>query len=247
MTSDVWHIFPFLALTKFNSNVKKEKKCNNNNNNGHHFDPQDSGAHPGTGTASRRAPGCEGAMGLSQVWEGLWVGAARVITSHLLASHGITTLVWATPEVQVPPLQDDLHVVKVLVKDEATQDLGPHLPIVAQAFRECRGRGEGMAVVCRAGKSRSAALALAALVALPEAAPTLRDAYVAVKAARPLIRPNPGFFAQLIQYEEEVRGAASMAMEENPYSEARELLPAVYVEELRKAVCGGTFTTFVPL
>lgn len=186
-------------------------------------------------------------MGLSQVWAGLWVGPARVVTSHLLASHGITTLVWATPEVQMPILNDVVNVVEVVVKDDPAQDLTPHLPVVTQAFKECQARGEGMAVVCRAGKSRSAALALAVLVALPEAHLTLREAYFVIKAARPLIRPNPGFFAQLIRYEEEMQGAATITMEESPYDEAGELLPAVYVEEMQQAVSGGTFTTFVPL
>uniref|UniRef100_A0A0P4WRK0 Tyrosine-protein phosphatase domain-containing protein n=1 Tax=Scylla olivacea TaxID=85551 RepID=A0A0P4WRK0_SCYOL len=186
-------------------------------------------------------------MGLSKVWQGLWVGPARAISSPLLSQHGITTLVWATPEVHLPPLHEGVNVVQVLVQDSPSQELGPHLHIVSHAFMECQARGEGMAVVCRAGKSRSAALALAVLVALPEAHLTLREAYFTVKAARPLIRPNPGFFAQLIHYEEEVLGTASVAMEESPYSEGKELLPAVYVEELQQALCGGTFTTFVSI
>ncbi|XP_063843705.1 dual specificity phosphatase 28-like isoform X1 [Scylla paramamosain] len=139
-------------------------------------------------------------MGLSKVWQGLWVGPARAISSTLLSQHNITTLVWATPEVHLPPLHEGVNVVQVLVQDSPSQELGPHLRIVSQAFMECQARGEGMAVVCRAGKSRSAALALAVLVALPEAHLTLREAYFTIKAARPLIRPNPGFFAQGLMF-----------------------------------------------
>lgn len=57
----------------------------------------------------------------------------------------------------------------------------------------------------------------------------------------------PLFLCQLIQYEEEVLGSTSITMEESPYSEGKELLPAVYVEELQQALCGGTFTTFVSI
>lgn len=43
-------------------------------------------------------------LGLKEVWSGLWVGPARDITAHILTENGITSLVWATPEVTPPPL-----------------------------------------------------------------------------------------------------------------------------------------------
>lgn len=43
-------------------------------------------------------------LGLREVWPGLWVGPARAITAQILTENGITSLVWATPEVTHPPL-----------------------------------------------------------------------------------------------------------------------------------------------
>lgn len=55
----------------------------------------------------------------------------------------------------------------------------------------------GVAVVCRAGISRSASLACAALMAHPDLDLTLRAAFLAIQQARPIVRPNHGFFAQV--------------------------------------------------
>ncbi|XP_053634858.1 dual specificity protein phosphatase 14 isoform X2 [Cherax quadricarinatus] len=200
-------------------------------------------------------------LGLSHVWTGLWVGAARAITTHELSTRGITTLVWATPEVDPPDLSADLEwitadnrgsidkvrIVKVLIKDDPDQDISPYFPVVAEAFKECRVCGKnGMAVVCRVGVSRSASLALAALVGQTDLKQmTLRQAYYTIKAARPFVRPNYGFFSQLITYETEVRGRATVMMQDSPY-EAGEKVPDVYLEELKQSM-GSTFTSFFPL
>ncbi|KAG7163139.1 Dual specificity protein phosphatase 14-like 1 [Homarus americanus] len=159
-------------------------------------------------------------VGVSRVWAGLWVGAARAITAHELDTRGITTLVWATPEVDPPDLP-------VLVKDDPEQDISPYFPVVAEAFKECRDSGgRGLAVVCRAGISRSASLALAALVGQTDLEDmTLRHAYLT-----------------LITYEVEVRGRSTVAMQESPY-EAGEHVPEVYLEELSDGL-GSTFTFF---
>ncbi|XP_045616062.1 dual specificity protein phosphatase 14 isoform X2 [Procambarus clarkii] len=183
---------------------------------------------------------------LSCVWAGLWVGPARAINANELSSRGITTLVWATPEIDPPDLPEEVRIVKVLIKDDPDQDISPYFPVVAEAFKECRECGKnGMAMVCRAGVSRSASLALAALVGQTDLGQmTLRHAYLTIKAARPFIRPNYGFFSQLITYEIEIRGRATVLMKDSPF-EAGEQLPDVYIEELKQNM-GSIFTNFFP-
>lgn len=56
---------------------------------------------------------------------------------------------------------------------------------------------------------RSATLCIAYLV--KHEGMTLREAYRFVKQARPIIRPNHGFWLQLIAYEEKLRGMYSYA------------------------------------
>jgi len=60
---------------------------------------------------------------------------------------------------------------------------------------------------------------------------TLRAAYQYVKMARPIIRPNVGFWKQLIDYEKRLRGQNSVLMVPSRYG--RDDVPDVYVDELR--------------
>lgn len=75
-----------------------------------------------------------------------------------------------------------------------------------------------------AGVSRSAALVLGYLVkhhAMPLAA-----AFALVRSARPCVRPNSGFFRQLIDWEQRHLGGCSVRMVEHPYLAAP--IPDVY-------------------
>lgn len=59
---------------------------------------------------------------------------------------------------------------------------------------------------CMAGVSRSASLVMIYLVKYERM--TLRQAYHYVKSARPVIRPNVGFWKQMVDYEKRLRGAS---------------------------------------
>eukprot|EP00873_Tetraselmis_striata_P035140 jgi/Tetstr1/455404/TSEL_042236.t1 len=68
--------------------------------------------------------------------------------------------------------------------------------------------GGTVLVHCFEGRSRSATLLLAFLMARRGA--TLKDALAAVRAAHPPARPNPGFFAQLRELDVALHGRASL-------------------------------------
>lgn len=94
-----------------------------------------------------------------------------------------------------------------VILDKIFQCLSHFSPTCMMCDHDPEASGNGMAVVCRAGVSRSACLALAALVGQPHLKEmTLRHAYHTVKAARPLIRPNNGFFSQVSQSPMLVKG-----------------------------------------
>ncbi|XP_076039955.1 dual specificity protein phosphatase 14-like isoform X5 [Oratosquilla oratoria] len=136
-----------------------------------------------------------GTLGMSDVYPGIYLGSACVVTPHDLFTRNVKCLVWATPEIDPVPLPEDLRVVRVYVKDEEQQQISHYFPSVAQAYRKCLDADCSMCVVCRAGISRSATLVLAALMTCSDL--SLREAYTIVKAARPIIRPNHGFFKQV--------------------------------------------------
>jgi len=86
-------------------------------------------------------------------------------------------------------------------------------------------------VHCVAGISRSTTLVLAYLMKYKNM--SLKDAYNLVKSKRKIIKPNPGFWSQLVEFEKEVFGKNSVQMIEGPSGqvEANEntrLIPDVY-------------------
>uniref|UniRef100_A0A8R1I6A7 Protein-tyrosine-phosphatase n=2 Tax=Caenorhabditis japonica TaxID=281687 RepID=A0A8R1I6A7_CAEJA len=91
-------------------------------------------------------------------------------------------------------------------------------------------RGGRTLVHCMAGVSRSASLVMIYLVKHEHM--TLRQAYHYVKASRPIIRPNVGFWKQMVDYEKRLRGVASVKMVQT--AECDMPIPDVYVDDLRR-------------
>lgn len=61
-----------------------------------------------------------------------------------------------------------------------------------------------------AGVSRSASLCIVYLIKYERM--TLRQAYHYVKSARPIIRPNVGFWKQMVEFEKRLRGQRILAV-----------------------------------
>ncbi|KHJ82541.1 hypothetical protein OESDEN_17765 [Oesophagostomum dentatum] len=82
-----------------------------------------------------------------------------------------------------------------------------------------------------AGVSRSASLVMIYLVKHERM--TLRQAYHYVKSARPVIRPNVGFWKQMVEFEKRLRGAASVTMVMTNQCDLP--IPDIYVDDLKRA------------
>ena len=61
---------------------------------------------------------------------------------------------------------------------------------------------------------------------------TLRDAHSHVRRCRSIIRPNVGFWRQLIEYEKRVRGSKTVKMVQSSIG----LIPDVYQHETRNMI-----------
>lgn len=92
---------------------------------------------------------------------------------------------------------------------------------------QVRCSGGKTLVHCVAGVSRSASLCLAYLIK-HERMP-LRKAFAHLRSRRPSIRPNTGFFTQLIEFERRLFGAATVSMVHN--QAAGTIIPDVYEVE----------------
>lgn len=148
-----------------------------------------------------------------------------------LESLNIKFVVNATVELPDTPLPDERpEFLRVPIKDSSSANLSEYFDQVADMIEKTRETSEGRSLVhCVAGVSRSVSLILAYLIKYEKM--SLKTAFHHVKSIRPQIRPNMGFFKQLIEYEEKIHGSSSVQM---IYCSALgENIPDVYEDEYR--------------
>ncbi|CAH2075054.1 unnamed protein product, partial [Iphiclides podalirius] len=147
-------------------------------------------------------------LGVSRVTSSVYVCGAHALPGAVKALRpGL--VVNAAPELPPPP--EDCaprHYVPLL--DTPSSDMHPYMERVADLINDVVKRGQVVLVHCVAGVSRSVTLCLAYLIKWERM--TLRDAYHHIKQRRPQIRPNTGFFKQLIKFEERLYSEASVKM-----------------------------------
>ena len=154
---------------------------------------------------------------IARINDHLYLSSLEAMTPLRLQVHGISQVISA----MVEPLPTDLlkkgegdnmrcHV-QVCVEDKETANLSAHFDAVADRIAREARRGGRTLVHCIAGVSRSPSLVLAYLV--KHGRMSLADAYHHVRGLRPCIRPNVGFWQQLIDYEVAQRGVPTMRVE----------------------------------
>ncbi|XP_049604101.1 dual specificity phosphatase 28 [Syngnathus scovelli] len=138
---------------------------------------------------------------LCQVTNSLAISNARSACSpELLQREAVTLCINVTRR---QPFPDTVTVTRVPVSDRPDDDLYSHFDACADAIHAEAKNGGRCLVYCKNGRSRSATICAAYLMKHQRMA--LADALKKVKAARPVIAPNPGFLAQLQRYEDELR------------------------------------------
>jgi len=122
---------------------------------------------------------------------------------------GITNVVNVT--VELPCLNiEQIESMKIQLDDSPYSNLAYYFDRVADKIEDVRRRGGSTVVHCVAGVSRSTSLVIAYLIKYKKM--SLRQAYNHVKARRPIIRPNVGFFRQLVDYESRITGMSTVKM-----------------------------------
>lgn len=156
---------------------------------------------------------------IARINDHLYLSSLEALTPARLEARGVTQIISAMVEVlpsnllllpssASPGGSGRRAHVQICVEDLESADLGAHFDAVADRIaREARKGGRSL-VHCVAGVSRSPSLVLAYLV--KHAHMTLAEAYDHVRALRPCICPNAGFWRQLIAYEIARRGTSSL-------------------------------------
>ncbi|XP_077414431.1 dual specificity phosphatase 28 isoform X2 [Vanacampus margaritifer] len=140
---------------------------------------------------------------LCEVTSSLAISNSRSACSPELLQRGAVTLCINVTRRQPFPAVAAVAVTRIAVSDRPDDDLYRHFDTCADAIHAEAQNGGRSLVYCKNGRSRSAAVCVAYLMKHQRVA--LADALKKVKAARPVIAPNPGFLTQLQRYEDELR------------------------------------------
>ncbi|XP_048045793.1 dual specificity protein phosphatase 18 [Megalobrama amblycephala] len=167
-----------------------------------------------------------GLGGFAQITDGLYIGNGKTANdSSVISSLNITCIINATQDINSNiPTIDYMHVS---VSDDPESRLTDHFDAVADKIHQVT-EGHGRVLVhCNAGVSRSATLCLAYL--MKHRRMTLAEAHALLKAQRPIVRPNSGFWSQLIEYEQKLHGKNTVGMINSPVGH----IPDLYERETR--------------
>lgn len=146
---------------------------------------------------------------LAKITDHLYLCGASAITQERLVRHGITHIINSTndvPTIQVPGIQS----LRIHVDDHPRARLDVHFDRVADEISHIASRGGKVVVHCAVGVSRSATLCIVYL--MKQHKMTLVVAHDYVRGRRPIIRPNTGFWKQLIDYERKLFGRTTVKM-----------------------------------
>jgi len=162
-------------------------------------------------------------MDVTRVLDRLYLSDYMSLSAERLSELGVSLVINATyevPNVEVP--EGTIEFIQLHINDSITADMAQHMDRCADRIHEVRSAGGVALVHCALGVSRSVTICLAYLVKYEGR--TLREAYFEVKKKRPIIRPNEGFWRQLIAFEVAKRGRATVKLSVFPMG----VIPDVY-------------------
>ncbi|XP_006148922.1 dual specificity protein phosphatase 18 [Tupaia chinensis] len=164
--------------------------------------------------------------GLSQITSSLYISNGAVANNKLmLCSNYITTVINVSVEVK-NTFYEDIQYVHVPVTDLPTSSLYEFFDPIADYIHSVETKQGRTLLHCVAGISRSAALCLAYLMKYHSM--SLLDAHTWTKLCRPIIRPNSGFWEQLIHYEFKLFSKNTVHMINSPIG----MIPDIYEKEV---------------
>jgi len=162
-------------------------------------------------------------LDVTHVLDGLYLSDFNSLSAARLRRLGVTFVVNATREVPLVDNADEtVEFMKLGVDDIPTENIGRFFDECADRIHGVRTSGGVALVHCALGISRSVSICLAYLVKYEGR--TLRQAYFEVKKKRPIIRPNDGFWRQLIAFEVKTLGRATVKLNIYPMG----VIPDVY-------------------
>lgn len=164
-------------------------------------------------------------LNISEITGSLFLCSATSVHAYTLQVLGVTCVINAAMELPDTPLPDNTTLYyRIDVQDSATENIKDHFEVVSDLIYKTECSGGKTLLHCIAGVSRSATLCIAYLMKYHRF--SLLETFNYVKLRRPIIKPNCGFFRQLIEYEKDLFGYNTVSM---VYNELLNIeLPDVY-------------------
>ncbi|XP_066254419.1 dual specificity protein phosphatase 14-like isoform X2 [Euwallacea similis] len=167
---------------------------------------------------------------ISVLTDHLILTSAAFVNSGIIDAVGITCVISAAPELPLVPLSEEVTLFhRVNVLDSSDSNISQYFDEVADVIEQVAASGGRTLIHCLAGISRSATFCIAYL--MKHRRISLLEAYNYVKARRPRIKPNCGFFKQLIKYEKSMFIKSTVQMVFNEFVQMS--IPDVYDSQYR--------------
>jgi protein-tyrosine phosphatase len=109
---------------------------------------------------------------------------------------GIQNIISLGEQNSVYPPMRDVKYLRIVIKDEPTENIFQYFQPTFNFINEAHARGEKVLVHCMAGQSRSATIVIAYL--MKHHAVHMQQALTYLQSKRPVVSPNPGFLEQLM-------------------------------------------------
>lgn len=146
---------------------------------------------------------------MSKITDHLYLCGIGAITDDRLKKTGINHIINCTnkaPIFRIPGIK----TTRICVKDDLNEQLCDHFDKVTDNINETISNGGKVLVHCALGVSRSSTVCIAYLMKHHNL--NLLEAHDLVRTHRSIIRPNPGFWKQLIEYEFKLYGKNTVKM-----------------------------------
>ncbi|XP_063675839.1 dual specificity protein phosphatase 14-like [Bolinopsis microptera] len=128
----------------------------------------------------------------------LYLGNYGSIKKEPCKTFGISHVVNCTRDLP-PPNVKTVQFLRVPIDDSPNDKIGKHFEKMTRKIFDIIKTGGKVLVTCRAGISRSTTMVIAFLMRYHNM--SLTDAHRLVRTQRPKVRPNDGFWKQLVEYE----------------------------------------------
>eukprot|EP01063_Lacrimia_lanifica_P003942 TRINITY_DN12188_c0_g1_i1.p1 TRINITY_DN12188_c0_g1~~TRINITY_DN12188_c0_g1_i1.p1 ORF type:complete len:153 (+),score=55.11 TRINITY_DN12188_c0_g1_i1:53-511(+) len=143
----------------------------------------------------------------TEVCANVHVGGQETTCDYIL-KHGIKKIICCEASLHNRYRTGTVRYFNLSLADTPSENIARHFDAVYSEIASAQGP---VLIQCRAGVSRSGTLAIMHVMRSQRC--SLFDAVVAVKKKRPIVKPNLGFFKQLIAFETKARKEASMTVE----------------------------------